>query len=193
MSTASSLLLCRDREQVILESSQQPGNYICPRCLQIDIDSAFSRVSSAALYGTLITEIRELDEGSENLPCELCRLFAQVRPDSSGTFDLYVFSSRLFEIRPNAHFGYSKIKGLKDTALLAVIKKCKHELKYRDDTLRGLRQTGFISKVNQFDGSHSTICSRLVNLELADFPQIKAWLEFCRKHHTKECKLFAPK
>jgi len=164
------------------------GNYVCSRCLAIDLDSAFN-VKVEGLYGTFITELGSSPEPLETSSCGFCHLLAEVRPDSPGPFDLYAFSSKLFEIEVSKHFGHPRIPGLHDTVLLSVIERREHKLANRDQTLERLRETGYICSLMDLHPSQFKFRGRLLNAEIADFDLIKTWLQTCRTYHTRLCSL----
>jgi uncharacterized protein YcfL len=172
---------------------ERGGNddYICSRCQAIDFDLAFkSRISDQDYYGRSIIELGRFDEVLKTSRCRLCRLFLDLRPESPGPFDLYAFSSSVFDAEPWIHFSQPKVPGLEDSVFLAVIKNGDNRVDIiRHETLRKLRETGFICQLQEQHSSPSTICVRLLRSESADFDLIKEWLSFCQNHHRGRCAL----
>ena len=168
-------------------TEHRDDNYLCFRCAAINLDAVFScRVRRD--IGSLIIRLGDFDEIWKKSTCVLCRLFAAVRPDSPGPYDLYAFSSRRLEFLPYEYYsGNGKVNGINDTTLLAVIERPKSVLCSGD--LNSLRETGFICSLKT---SRQQFHGRVLNTEVADFNLARKWLAFCRKHHTRLCDLQDP-
>jgi hypothetical protein len=112
-----------------------------------------------------------------------------MRPNSPGPFDLYAFSSRIFEVEVDHYYRYSKVPGLHDTVLLSVIERREHKLANRDQTLDRIRETGFICSLKDSSPPNFRFQGRLIDPKVADFDLIRSWLQTCRTCHTRLCGL----
>ena len=115
---------------------------------------------------------------------------AEVDPIQLG---LMISTSRLFQIKGYKVSADKFGLGLRDRVFLAVVQRQQHLRRATpplgEEIYRRLRKTGIISWLNNSDQLHFKPCVRPLKPEIADFSLSKAWLEFCRRNHTRLCGL----
>lgn len=168
-------------QRQMVHDLRQAGEQLCNRCSEIDFDSAFN-TKTTYRFGVFIARLSHFAEPWSTSACSTCRLFAAVKPESSGPFDLYAFSSQLvFQIEISKHYKHENIAGLTESTLLAVGKRREERSIPRNAYLEDLRQTGFIFSLKDPAESTDRFCGRLLDPENANFELIHNAIEVMRK------------
>jgi Heterokaryon incompatibility protein (HET) len=163
-----------------------PPGKVCGRCSQIDFDNIYSTDLNEASYSTkmkawLVHDIGPLPADTEQVECDLCRLFAQVRVLSTTSegdqrYSISIASSvyKNSDIRQSCD--------LFDTPILIVHPTGIHQSQGEVSKFQ------FIYPTSLPDNSTIAILGREISPEL-DYDILKGWISECYDNHQGTCQL----
>ncbi|KAM0438673.1 hypothetical protein ACHAPT_001429 [Fusarium lateritium] len=192
-----------EQQAYITEWAAKSTARLCPVCMAIDLDAAFSNRHTEH-RGRVIADLGKVDEAWEKRTCPLCRLFAMVRPRPSveGGHKLVSFSTTQSWLCHGELVCWHDFKDpWVDTMVLAVVadsvlKGLFDDFRFgdrdwqADDVVHGVLSAGLIGRLgtNCPDQKNAVTIPRLA-ADRSDLRMSTArgWITCCRQNHSQRC------